>query len=516
MSKIQLLWVDDEIELLKPHILFLKEKEFETHPCNNGLEAIELVKNQPFDAVLLDENMPGLSGLETLAAIKIVQPNLPVIMVTKNEEELIMNEAIGGKISDYLIKPVNPNQILLSLKKTLQQKHLVSEKTIKSYQQAFREISLSLNTLNDADQWIDFYQKLLFWELELENLEDLSMLEMLEAQKQEANIRFAKFVDEHYAQWIDGKDRTPVLSHQLMKQKVFPQLTKKSNTLMVVIDNLRMDQWKVISPFLNDNFRTLVESAYFSILPTATQYARNALFSGLTPYEMDRHHPQWWKKDHEEGSKNLFEKEFFSACLERNHKNLSWSYHKITQLQAGKNLVKNLTNHQNEQLTIVVYNFVDMISHAKTEMEIIKELAADDKAYRSLTRSWFRNSPLSDLLQKARQLGSQVIITTDHGTLNVAKPSEVISQKEASLNLRYKTGRSLTFKPNDVVQIATPHKFGLPADHLNSEFIFAKDTVYFVYKNQYNHYAKLFKNTFQHGGISMEEMIVPFVVLRPR
>ena len=516
MTKTHLLWVDDEIALLKPHMLFLEEKNYKTLACNNGLEAIELVQSQRFDAVLLDENMPGLSGLETLQAIKSSYPDLPVIMVTKNEEELIMNEAIGGKISDYLIKPVNPHQILLSLKKILHQKSLVSEKTTKSYQQAFRQISLELHELEDAEAWATFYQKLVYWEGELETLEDPSLLEMLTQQKQEANSCFASFVAEHYESWMQGNAASPILSHQLLKEKLVTILRPKQHSLLVVIDNLRMDQWKAISPLLNPHFHTEEETSYYSLLPTTTQYARNALFSGLTPLEMCTQHPQWWKHDHESGGKNLHEKDFLEAFLSRHTIHEPWSYHKITELQAGKNLVKNFTNHLHETLTVVVYNFVDMISHAKTEMEIIKELADNDKAYRSLTRSWFAHSPLVALLHKAQQAGSQVIITTDHGALNVNKPSAVISEKEASQNLRYKTGRSLTYNPKDVLSVDAPASFGLPALHLNSQYIFALDTHYFVYKNQFNHFAKLFKNTYQHGGLSMEEMIVPFVVLRPR
>jgi len=515
MDRINILWVDDEIELLKPHFLFLATKGYELTPCNNGRDALELVEEKPFDVVLLDENMPGLNGLETLSELKIKKPQLPVIMITKNEEEQIMNEAIGAKIADYLIKPVNPNQILLALKKNLNHQHLVAAKTTQNYQQAFGKISMEISQLKTHEDWVAFYKKMIFWELELEALEDLSLLEIFQSQKKEANAQFARFIESEYPQWMLDKN-PPLLSHTLFEKAVLPQLEKDKPHLLVVIDNLRWDQWRVIAEAIAPLFALEEEKAYYSILPTATQYARNALFSGLTPLEMQKKHPEWWLFDDEAGGKNNNEEAFLEAQLDRLQKNISFSYHKITQLKQGQQLIKQLGNHTHEKLTVVVYNFVDMISHAKTEMEMIKELAPNNKAYRSLTRSWFNNSPLKSLMQKAASLGFKLLLTTDHGTINVEDPVALISHKEASTNLRYKAATSLTYDHKNIVDCQNPKDYQLPSQSAQSQFIFATGTQYFIYKKDFNHFAQFYKNSFQHGGISLEEMIVPFVVLRPR
>lgn len=515
MDRINILWVDDEIELLKPHFLFLTSKGYDLTPCNNGRDALELVDEKPFDIVLLDENMPGLNGLETLSELKIKKPQLPVIMITKNEEEQIMNEAIGAKIADYLIKPVNPNQILLALKKNLNHKHLVATKITQNYQLAFGKISMEISQIESHEEWIAFYKKMIFWELELEALEDLSLLDIFQSQKKEANAQFARFIQKEYPQWMQG-DNPPLLSHQVFEKAVLPQLEEGKPHLLLVIDNLRWDQWRVIAEAIGSIYATEEEKAYYSILPTATAYARNAFFSGLTPFEMQKRHPQWWLFDDEAGGKNNHEEAFLKAQLDRLQKNIAFSYHKITQLKHGQQLIKQLNNHTHEQLTVVVYNFVDMISHAKTEMEMIKELAPNNKAYRSLTRSWFNNSPLKNVLQKAAELGFKLLLTTDHGTINVEEPVGLISHKEASTNLRYKAATSLTFDHKNIVSCPDPKRFQLPSQSGQSQFIFASAAQYFIYKKDYNHYAQFYKNSFQHGGISLEEMIVPFVVLRPR
>ncbi len=516
MNWINILWVDDEIEMLKPHFLFLKERGYNTTPCTNGLDALGLIDKDTYDIVLLDENMPGLNGLETLDGIKNKYPDLPVIMITKNEEEHIMNEAIGAKISDYLIKPVNPNQILLSLKKILDHKSLIAEKTTQNYQQQFRELSLSIVSLKTHDDWIEYFKKLMYWELELESLEDSSMFEVFETQIQEANAQFAKFVEINYEDWMQGNGG-PVMSHQAFEHFVFPQLKKHRPSLLLMIDNLRFDQWKTIASEVKEYCKVENEAAYFSILPTATQYARNAFFAGRTPLDISKTFPQWWKNDIDEGGKNLHEFDLLKTLCKRLGIERPMSYHKITQIQQCQQLTKNLQNHTHEGLTTVVYNFVDMISHAKTEMEVIKELAPDNKAYRSLTASWFKNSPLKDLIKKASGLGFKILLTTDHGTINVGHPSEVIGDKETSMNLRYKSGKSLTYQKKDVISCKHPESFELPSFYgLNSSYIFAKNNAYFVYKNNFNHYAKFFNDTFQHGGVSLEEMIIPFVVLNPR
>ena len=516
MNWIKVLWVDDEIEMLKPHFLFLKERGYDTTPCTNGLDALGLIDKTVYDIVLLDENMPGLNGLETLDGIKNKHPELPVVMITKNEEEHLMEEAIGAKISDYLIKPVNPNQILLSLKKILDHKSLIAVKTTQNYQQQFREISLSLSNLETHEDWIEHFKKLMYWELELESLEDPSMLAVFETQMQEANVQFAKFIEVNYQNWIQ-EDDGPILSHKAFQEFVLPEIKTHQPSLLIMIDNLRFDQWRTVLPEIKEYCKIESEKTYFSILPTATQYARNAFFGGFTPLELSQKYPQWWKNDIDEGGKNLHEFEFLQAQCKRLGINRAVSYHKITQIQQSQQLIKNLQNHMHEGLTTVVYNFVDMISHAKTEMEVIRELAPDNKAYRSLTASWFKNSSLKELIKKGANLGFQILLTTDHGTINVGFPSEVIGDKETSMNLRYKSGKSLTYEAKNVISCKSPESFRLPSFYgLNSSYIFAKKDTYFVYKNNFNHYAKLFDDTFQHGGVSLEEMIIPFVVLTPR
>ncbi len=435
-------------------------------------------------------------------------------MITKSEEEYIMDEAIGSKIADYLIKPVNPNQILLSLKKSLDNSRLVSERTTANYQQEFRKIAMDLSMVNSHEEWAELYKKLIFWELQLEGIEDSGMFEILESQKVEANNQFSKFVDKNYADWFQSNDG-PTLSHQLFKNKVVPEL-EGTKTLLVVIDNLRYDQWLAFEDVVSNFYKKKCEVPYFSILPTATQYARNAIFSGLTPLEMERKHPNWWKNDTDEGGKNLFEAEFLGAQLDRLNLNIKWDYHKISSLKQGKQLTQGFKSHKDNDLTVIVYNFVDMLSHSKTEMEVIKELASNDKAYRSLTLSWFKNSPLLDIIQQAQQLGMKLIITTDHGTINVKQPSKVIGDRETSLNLRYKTGRSLTYEDKEVLAAKDPKSIHLPNINVSSSYIFAKNDLFFAYPNNYNHYVGYYRNTYQHGGISLEEMIIPFVVLEPR
>ncbi|RTL09913.1 MAG: PglZ domain-containing protein [Flavobacteriaceae bacterium] len=517
MSQIKILWVDDEIDLLKPHILFLEKKNYNVTTCNNGQDAIDLFEENNFDIVFLDENMPGLSGLETLSELKEKKSSVPVIMITKSEEEYIMEEAIGSKIADYLIKPVNPNQILLSLKKNLDHSRLISEKTTLDYQKEFRKIAMDMAMVRTYEDWVELYKKLLFWELELENIEDQSMVEILESQKTEANVQFGKFIERNYEEWFQPKSDKPILSHEIFGELVAPEIRKKDKPILfVVIDNLRYDQWKAFESVVNNHYKLEKEVSYFSILPTATQYARNAIFSGLTPLEMEKKFPQYWKNDPDEGGKNLFEGEFLTEQLKRLGLNIKQEYYKITNFASGKKLADNFKSLKNNDLTTIVYNFVDMLSHAKTEMDVVKELASNDKAYRSLTASWFKNSPLLDMIQQAQQLGFKLIITTDHGTINCKNPSKVIGDKNTSLNLRYKTGRSLTYEDKDVYAVKDPKKIGLPALNMSSSFIFAKNDLFLAYVNNYNHYVSYYRNTYQHGGISLEEMVIPFLVLEPR
>jgi len=514
MDKINILWADDEIDLLKPHILFLKDKGYEVQTANSGDEALELVEKNDFSVVLLDENMPGLSGLETLNRLKAKHAALPVIMITKSEEEFLMEDAIGSKISDYLIKPVNPNQILLSLKKTLDNKRLISEKTTSNYQQEFRQIGITLGDRLNWNEWVDVYKKLVYWELELDTSKDESMMEILKMQKSEANKLFCKFIESNYVGWLNGQTPNPPLfSHTLFKGKVAPLLDKPETTFLVLIDNLRYDQWKIIQPIIAEYFKVESEELYSSILPTATQYARNAFFAGLMPSEIEKRFPKLWLNDEEEGGKNLHEEEFLADQLKRLGKDVKMSYNKITNHAAGKKLSENMSNLMQNKLNVIVYNFVDMLSHARTEMEIIRELADDEKAYRSITLSWFEHSPLHEILKQIAAKKCKLLITTDHGTIKVSEPSKVVGDKNVNTNLRYKQGKSLDYVKKDVFEIRNPADGFLPKQHVSSSFVFVKEDKFFAYPNNFNYYVNYYRNTFQHGGVSLEEMVIPFITL---
>ncbi|MCT4582396.1 MAG: PglZ domain-containing protein [Flavobacteriales bacterium] len=512
MAKI--LWADDEIDLLKPHIMFLEAKGHNLTTVNSGSDAVDEINESNFDIVFLDENMPGLTGLETLEQIKAKHPSIPIVMITKSEEESIMEEAIGGRISDYLIKPVNPNQILLSIKKNLEGKRLVSEKTTSSYQQEFRQISMDLQDRMDEQEWAELYKKIVYWDLELAKSNDESMKEILNMQKREANDLFSRFVEKNYLNWVNGID-APLLSHQLLQKEVFPKLGHKT-TFLVVIDNLRYDQWRVLRPLLREYFNIDSEDLYYGILPTATQYARNALFAGMMPAEIAKKLPQYWKNDEDEGGKNLFEKELLAENLKRHNINKRFSYHKITNLESGKKLADNFSNLLQNDFNAIVYNFVDMLSHARTDMEVIRELADDEAAYRSLTLSWFEHSPLFDIFKLIAQNNCDVIVTTDHGTIKVDEPSKVVGDRNTNTNLRYKQGKNLTYEKKDVFEVRKPEDAFLPKQNVSTTFVFAKDSKFFVYPNNYNHYLKYYKHTFQHGGISLEEVLIPIVHLKSK
>lgn len=517
MDKLSILWADDEMDLLKPHVLFLREKGFDVTTTTNGHDALELFASRHFEIVFLDENMPGLSGLETLVRLKNINSNVPVVMITKSEEEYIMEDAIGSKIADYLIKPVNPNQILLSIKKNLDTKRLVSEKTTSVYQQEFRNIGMTLNDKLDAKEWVEVYKKLIYWELELEKSKDEGMYEILTMQKDEANVQFSKFIESNYINWLKQEDKAPVMSHTLFRKKILPVIESTSDTVFfILIDNLRYDQWKVIAPILSEELRVVEEDAYYSILPTATQYSRNAIFAGMMPSDIEKRFPKLWFNDEDEGGKNQYEEEFMTDQLSRLRKQIKFSYTKVTNFEAGKAMVDNISNMFQNKFNIIVYNFVDMLSHARTDMQVIRELADDESAYRSLTVSWFEHSPLLEAIRKIVSRNVKVVISTDHGTIRVKEPSKLVGDRNTNTNLRYKQGKNLNYEKKDVFEVKNPADAMLPRTNLSTAFVFAKQDKFFAYPNNYNHYVNFYRNTFQHGGISPEEMIIPVISLSNR
>ena len=513
-DQIKILWADDEIDLLKPQLFFLEKKGYQMVTVSNGHDALEVLEeDKDIDVVFLDESMPGLTGLETLSRIKAKNIQVPIVMITKNEAESIMEEAIGSQIDDYLIKPVNPNQILLTLKKLIDNKRLVSEKTATDYQMEFRKIAMEINDRPDYIKWVEIYRKIISWELRLDESNNPNMKEILEMQKKEANAEFSKYINTAYPSWIKNGDG-PTHSQKLLKEKLFPMLSDSKPVFMILMDNLRYDQWKAIEPIVSELFRVESEEYFYSILPSATQYSRNAIFSGMMPRDIEKRYPDWWVNDNEEGGKNLKEAELLAENLKRTlRRDIKHEYIKVTNLTTAKNLQDTIHNYFANDLTVIVYNFIDMMSHARTEMEVLKELAPDEKAYRSLTRSWFENSPLWAIMKKLAERDITVAITTDHGTIRVKTPSKVVGDKETTTNLRYKVGKNLQYDRKDVLEIRDPYEVGLPKPNVSSSFIFAKDDTFFLYPNNYNYYHRFFLDTFQHGGISLEELICPFVRL---
>ena len=467
-------------------------------------------EKEHFDLIILDENMPGLSGLETLSRIKETNPDVPVVMITKNEEENIMTQAIGNKIADYLIKPVNPNQILLSIKKNLYQKEIISEKATSGYQQEFNKISSQINDSFSWEDWYEVYKKLVFWELELEET-DSNMGDLLRMQKTEANSAFTKFIKKNYEKWVTT-DEHPLMSHELFKNRIFPLLDQGEKIFLILIDNFRLDQWRMIKPLLNEYY-TFNEELYFSILPTATQYARNAIFSGLMPDKISKMFPELWVDEDEEEGKNLNEAPLIQTQIDRFRKKYSFSYNKINESQFGDKLIQNFAQLERNQLNVCILNFVDMLSHARTESKMIRELASTDAAYRSLTESWFKHSSALDLFKRIAETDYKIILTTDHGTINVDNPIKVIGDRNTNTNLRYKVGKNMSYNSKQVYEIKNPNRFGLPSPNVSSTYIFATNRDFLAYPNNYNYYVGYYKDTFQHGGISMEEMMIPFITL---
>ncbi len=511
----KILWVDDEIDLLRLYIIFLEEKGYEVFTANNGKDAIDLCRENNYDIIFLDENMPGLSGLQTLSQIKELNASTPIVMITKNEEENIMDMAIGSKIADYLIKPVNPNQILLAIKKHVHIKEIISEQTTTNYRTEFGQISMQINDCRTTEDWVALYKKLLFWEIELDAA-DNEMKDLLQMQKTEANTAFTKFIKKNYLDWFDYPDSRPMMSPDFFKKKIFPHLDEGEKVFLIVIDNFRYDQWLVIKDVISEYYTLEEEEAYYSILPTATQYARNAIFSGLMPLQIQQMFPNLWVEEEEEEGKNLHEEELIQTQLDRFRRKHSFSYHKINDSHAGEKLIEKLPSLMYNDFNACVLNFIDMLSHSKTDSKMMRELVQDEAAYRSLTLSWFKHSSTIDLFKALANYKVKIVLTTDHGTIRVNNAIKVIGDRNTNTNIRYKVGKNLNYNKKEVYDITQPAKANLPAPNVSSTYIFATSQDFFAYPNNYNHFVTFFKDTFQHGGISLEEMILPSVVMEPK
>lgn len=511
----KILWADDEIDQLKSHIIFLEGKGFDITPVTNGNDAISLIQQRPFDIVFLDEQMPGMDGLATLEQIQNLQPSLPVVMITKSEEESIMEDAIGNKISDYLIKPVNPNQILLTVKRILDKQRIQNEKAAQSYLKGFNELSAKFNVQTDWTEWIDVYRTLTHWELNLESGDD-ALQQVLQDQFQQANQAFGRFIELEYKSWLKrDEDLHPTLSPDLLKRKVFPHMEKGETVLFFLIDCMRYDQWLLFQKALTD-FYTIDTDFYYSILPTATPYSRNSIYSGLFPLEIQRRYPDLWETGQEESSLNRHEKTLLEKNLKRYGLPDVVKYEKIIQPEEGNKLVNKMSNYTQSPLTTIIYNFVDTLVHSRSDSEVLKQLAPDVSAFRSLTEAWFQHSSLYKMLRELANEDVTVVISTDHGSIRAMRDTKVFGDRDAATNLRYKYGRNLKAQESAAIYIDKPGSYQLPVEPPANSFIIAKEDYFFVYPNNYNKFQNRYRDTFQHGGASMEEMILPVATLKPR
>ena len=516
----KILWVDDEIELLRSHIIFLSEKGFAVDTVTNGEDAVSSVKEKDYDLIFLDEMMAGMGGLETLAQIKDYNANIPVVMVTKNEEESLMNEAIGFKISDYLTKPVNPSQVLLVCKKILEGKKISGEHAAKDYLQDFNQISQAMLQNMDSDEWIEVYLKLVNWDLELDVHPEIGLRQTFIDQKREANKEFSKFVENNYREWINSNSdlNKPTLTPDILNNYLMEEVKNHDNVFFFVLDCLRLDQWLVMEKHLTDYFK-IDKSYYYSILPTSTPYARNSLFGGLYPSEIEKYYPQLWQGDDDENSMNKFEKELLQLFFDRKRIKLKndLKYIKIIDPEVGRNFEQNILSYQNTHLTAVVVNFLDMIAHGRSDSDILKEIAPDESAYRSLTNSWFTHSSLLSTFKSLSSLKkTRIIVTTDHGSIRALRGAKVLGDREASSNLRFKYGRNLKVDDKHAVYIKNAVDYKLPKRGVTINYIIAKEDYYFVYPTEYHKYLTHYKDTFQHGGISLDEILLPVITMEPK
>ncbi|MBN1154957.1 PglZ domain-containing protein [candidate division KSB1 bacterium] len=515
--KYRIMWIDDEIELLRPHIIFLEDLGYEISPVTNAEDALILLNERSYDLILLDEMLHGMDGLTALLKIKEMNPSLPVVMITKSEEESIMEEALGSKIDDYLTKPVNPSQILMSCKRILESKRIASERISREYSFEFNRISQALMSPMDWQEWIQIYMKIVEREVELDDHLELGLRQTLLDQKRECNIEFGKFIERCYSDWIWSEDR-PMLSTDIILKKVMPLIGNGENVVFIVMDNLRLDQWLVIEELLYPDFN-VTRDYYFSILPTATPYSRNGIFSGLFPDEIKVNHPEYFMIDSpDELSQNRYEAQLLDCLLNDNGIRLKSDakYFKILDMKHANMTYRNISSFSNLPLVSIVINFVDFLAHSRSDSEILKEITPDEAAFRSLTKSWFEHSVLLKILKKISKLGSKIVLTSDHGNIRSMHGVKVIGDRETSTNLRYKFGKNIKCDPKHAMIVDHPDTLKLPSPRLNTNYLIAKEDYYFVYPTDYHYYLNHYKDTFQHGGISIEEMILPLITMCPK
>jgi CheY-like chemotaxis protein len=527
MSKNKILWVDDEIDLLRPHIMLLEHRGYDIATATNGNDAVELFRRESPDLVFLDETMVGMNGLETLAKFKDMDASIPVVMVTKNEAETLMEEAIGRKINDYLTKPVNPAQILAACKKFLESEKITSQKFTQDYLQGFADITRRMMDSLAWNDWVDIYAKLVNWSMELDKFPDLGLAETLANQWRECNAEFGQFIEDNYKSWLHNPDAptTPLLSPKITDKFVLPHLKPSEGkpadapVFFFVVDCMRLDQWMLMEEMLRPLFN-IRKDYYCSILPTATPYARNAIFAGLFPSDIQKHYPQFWMDGNgDDHSQNKFEKDLLLKLLERRRIKLKndVKYVKIIDTDFGKKIEGEILSYAKNHLNAIVVNVVDMIAHSRSDYPILKEIAPNESAYRSLTRSWFTHSSLYGMFKAIASIeNAKIVITTDHGSVRCMRGAKALGDRETSTCLRFKFGRNVKADKRNALIIEKPEEYMLPRAGVTTNYIVAKEDFYFVYPTEYNHYLNQYRDSFQHGGISMEEMILPVLTLEAK
>ena len=516
MASNRILWVDDEVELLEPHLLFLRQRDYQVDTASHGDDALELIRREPYDLVLLDEQMPGRRGLEVLEELRKEAPHVRVVMVTKSEEDQTMQEAIGRQVDDYLVKPASPRQVLSVVTRLLQGSRLQQQLAAQDFAGRFAELSQDKDR---AEHWRDFfrlYSELVDWELRLEDAGESGLVDSVRALRVDLRREFGGHVRVEYPRWLRAEpDGRPTLSTDVVRRWLLPRIGD-GPVIFMIIDCLRLDQWRAMKALLTDVFE-IDEDLYSSILPTATPYSRNALFSGKYPDQIAERYPDWWARD--EGSLNAFEDELFTRHLkELTGRDVGVVYEKVfTDAQAGELEARVRNAFKTDSVISLVFNFVDLLIHGRSDSNLLMEVARDVPALRALTRQWFERSAALRILREAAAEGVEVVLTTDHGSILCERPVTVFARRDATDNLRYKFGQDLRAEePDAVMAVNDETELRFPAGSLATNYLIGLEDYFFVYPTKLREYQARYKNSFLHGGISPEEMILPVATLRPR